>query len=330
VFDPNISRPLPFAGISYVHFDLFGRGGQLNGFFGGTYGQLALSLPAIGGTRWQAGARAFGIASSYNDRAFVDGREVYRANISQRPAHASLWLLHPVSARVSARVGYAMDYTAFGPADSTAPTFTVPATQLAHGLNLAAQGQWAGLDVSAWWTGSVRAGWRAWGEAVDTSRSLGLEAYDPRHRTYQRYGLTAGRSWIASRRLVGRLEGAWMDGRDLDRFSRYTFGTFDNRLRGYPAALIRYDRGAVVRATTAWAAGRVLRGWTDSPTPHSSAIPGSAPGRNDIRASVGLAIELPGPFGTLVGVEWGYGFEGINTDGSRGTQVVRLSGYKMF
>ena len=35
-----------------------------------------------------------------------------------------------------------------------------------------------------------------------------------------------------------------MSGHDLDRFSRYSFGTFDNRLRGYPSALIRYDRGA--------------------------------------------------------------------------------------
>jgi len=29
-------------------------------------------------------------------------------------------------------------------------------------------------------------------------------------------------------------------------------------------------------------------------------------------------------------VEWGYGLQGINTNGSRGTQVVRLSGYKVF
>ena len=35
-----------------------------------------------------------------------------------------------------------------------------------------------------------------------------------------------------------------MGGRDLDRFSRFAFGTFDNRLHGYPSALVRYDRGA--------------------------------------------------------------------------------------
>ena len=65
--------PLPFAGLSYVDFNLFGTGTQFSGFFGGSYGQLAFSAPSLGGTRWQLAGRAFAIASSYNDRAFVEG-----------------------------------------------------------------------------------------------------------------------------------------------------------------------------------------------------------------------------------------------------------------
>jgi hypothetical protein len=328
IFDPNIDRPLPFAGVSYVHFDLFGRGGQLNGFFGGTYGQLALSLPSLGGTRWQAGARAFGIASAYNDRAFVAGREMYEANISQRPAHASAWLLRPVGDRLALRVGYALDYTHFGRSGTTAPTFRIPAAQVSHGATLALHGQRAGLDGSAWWTGALRTGWRAWGEPPEAARAAGLETYDPRHRRYQRYGATLGRSWIASPRLVGRVEGAWMDGVDLDRFSRYAFGTFDNRLRGYPAALVRYDRGGVVRSVAAWSAGRLIRldGFADTAYVRDPGF-GS---RSRRYTGIGAAIEAPGPFGTLLGVEWGYGFQGVNTDSTRGTQVLRVSGYKMF
>jgi hypothetical protein len=29
-------------------------------------------------------------------------------------------------------------------------------------------------------------------------------------------------------------------------------------------------------------------------------------------------------------VEWGYGLRGVNSDGSLGTHVVRLTGYKVF
>ena len=49
IIDPNISRPLPFAGISYVDFNLFGTGTQFNLFFGGGYAQLAFSVPSVKG-----------------------------------------------------------------------------------------------------------------------------------------------------------------------------------------------------------------------------------------------------------------------------------------
>ena len=320
IVDPNISRPLPFAGLSYVDFNLFGTGTQMDGFFGGTYGQLALAVPSLGGTRWQLNARAFGIASSYNDRAFVDGREDYRANIAQRPAHASLWLLRPMTPRVSARGGYELDYTAYGRVDSTSPAFVVPAAQAAHAVRLALEAQWHGWSASTWWSGARRSGWRAWGE--------GRGEYARGHRDYQRFGASVSRSFVTSPRLVGRVEAAWMGGHDQDRFSRYSFGSFDNRLRGYPSALIRYDHGAVLRGAAAWAAGRRLRldGFVDTAyvrDPGFGARPRSYTG-------VGAAAEVPAPFGTLVAVEWGYGFQGVNGDGRRGTQVVRVSGYKMF
>jgi hypothetical protein len=320
ILDPNINRPLPFAGLSYIDFDLLGTGTQMNGFFGGTYGQLAIAVPSLGGTRWQLGGRAFGIASSYNDRAFVDGREIYAANVSQRPAHASTWLLRPLSARLGVRVGYEFDYTAYGRVDSTSPSFEVPAAQAAHSLRLGLEGQWSGWAASVWWAGARRSGWRRWGEA-------GGE-YRPGHGDFQRFGGTISRSFVASPRVVGRVEAAFMDGHDLDRFSRYSFGSFENRLRGYPSALVRYDAGGVLRTAIAWSATRFLRfdGFADAARVRDPGFGGgfrSYPG-------IGAAAEIPAPFGTLVAVEWGYGFQGLDTEGRRGTQVVRISGYKMF
>ena len=328
IIDPNISTPLPFAGLSYIDFNLFGTGTQVNGFFGGTYGQLAVSVPSLGGTRWQLAGQAFGIASWYNDRAFVQGREHYEWNISQRPAHAAAWVLRPLSARLTMRAGYELDYTGFDESDSTVSTFAVPAAQVAHGLRLALEGQWNGWTPSIWWVGARRSGWRPWGEGDAHPDLVGVGEYGTSS------GTTSGlaRRWPArscSRRgSSARVEAAYMTGRDLDRFSRYTFGSFDNRLRGYPSALIRYDRGAVVRGSAAWSAGRLLRldGFLDSAYVHD---PGFGPhGRS--YSGVGAAAEVPAPFGTLVAVEWGYGFQGLNSDGRRGTQVLRVTGYKIF
>jgi hypothetical protein len=52
------------AAAGCVPVNLFGTGTQVNWFFGGTYGQVALSGPSHGGTRWQLAGRAFGFASS--------------------------------------------------------------------------------------------------------------------------------------------------------------------------------------------------------------------------------------------------------------------------
>ena len=125
-----------------------------------------------------------------------------------------------------------------------------------------------------------------------------------------------------------RIELAWMGGRDLDRFSRYSFGSFDNRLHGYPSALIRYDRGAVLRTALAWSAAKAVRldAFADTAQVHD---PGFGNGYHNF-TGIGAAIEAPAPFGTLLSAEWGYGVQGLDPEGRRGTHVFRIAGYKVF
>lgn len=319
IIDPNIRRPLPFAGISYVDFDLWGTGTQFTGFFGGAYAQMAFSVPSILKSRWQLAGRAFGIASSYNDRSFRNGREIYTEAIRQRPAHASIWVLRPLTSRISVRAGYDLDYTRLRAAPETGATFVVPPNQVVHAARVTLEGQRAGWTGSVWWNPARRVGWRPWGGGTD---------YHPGHETFQRFGVGVVKSTVLSPRLVTRVEAQWMDGRDLDRFSRYSFGTFDNRLRGYPSALVRYDRGGVARGAVAWSAAKVLRldGFIDAAAVRD---PGYGRGLRNY-TGIGGAAEVPAPFGLLTAVEWGYGFRGVNTDGSRGTHVVRVSLFKVF
>src|SRR5262245_52205771 len=320
IVDPNITRPLPFAGLSYVDFDLFGTGAQFSGFFGGSYGQLAFSAPSIAGTRWQLAGRAFGIATAYNDRAFELGKEQYDLDITQRPAQAAVWLLRPLSPRASLRIEYDWDYTAFARGELTAPAFTVPRNQNAHAVKLGLDAQRGGWQGSVWGSYAHRIGWRAWGLP-------GTQAADSRS-DFQRYGASVLRSQALSTRVTVRLEAAAMGGSDLDRFSRYSFGTFDNRLHGYPAALIRYDRGAVLRTAVAVAAARAVRVdvFADTAAVHD---PGFGRGVRQY-TGFGTALEVPAPFKTLLALEWGYGLQGINADGRPGTHVLRLTGYKVF
>src|SRR5258705_10444496 len=241
--DPNISRPLAFAGLSYINLDLFGRGAQLNVFFGGVFGQLSWSLPSIAGTRWQAHGSAFGIAAQHSDRVFRNGREQYAESLRQQHGYVSAGILRPLSPRVRATGDYTVDVTALERTVHTPALLDVPRPVVNHGAVLALDADRGPWSARAWWNPAVRYRWRRWGLPG---------AFDPATRDYQRYGVRVRRTLALRASVSSRLEVAWMGGRDLDRFSRYGFDAFDNPLHGYPTASVRYDRGTVVRTATAW------------------------------------------------------------------------------
>ena len=225
---------------------------------------------------WQLTGRVFGMGVAYNDRKFDDGVEQYDQNIEQRPFHTDVDLIAPLSPRVQLRLGYDFDYVRFRPDSDTATDFVIPVSTPVHGGRVAlawSKGPSSGL---AWWNPARRQTWRAWG--------LDAAEYDPDDADFQRYGVTASRSWVLGRGAIARLEGNWMDGHDLDRFSRYSVDSFEHVLHGYPSASLRFDHGVIARSVATWSPAARLRldGFFDWAWVHD---PGSAPAFGPIRAS---------------------------------------------
>jgi len=318
VVDPNISRPLAFAGISYVNLDVLGRGAQVNIFFGGVFGQASWTIPSIAGTKWQAHGSAFGIAARYTDRVFRNGREQYAENLLQRPAYVSGGVLRSLTPRMRATFDYTLDATALERTVNTPALFDVPPPVVNHGAVVAIDADRGAWRLRGWWNPVVRYRWRPWGLPG---------AFDPATRKYQRYGARLTRTLALRSAVTSRLEMSWMDGHDLDRFSRYGFDSFDNPLHGYPTSSIRYDRGAIVRTATAWARHGVrVDGFGDAALVHD---PGWAwPAR--LYPGVGGGIESGGPFRTLLSVEWAYGFRAPREGGGHGTHTARITVYRGF
>jgi hypothetical protein len=316
--DPGISRPLPFAGLSYADLDFLGKGAQVDGFFGGLFGRIAWAVPSVAGSRWRAEGSAFAVLAAYNDRAFRAGVEHYDENLRQRPARLSIGVARPVAGAVRLRAGYELDYTRLAASHTTAPEFVVPVSPVVHALRLGLETRQNGWTLGAWWSAARRQQWRAWGLG-------GSETGSP---SFQRFGASAARSFVLSPRAVARLDAAWMGGRGLDRFSRYAFDGFENTLRGYPTATVRYDRGAVSHGVLSWDAARGVRidAFLDGARVRD---PGVGPrSRNYLGA--GAALEVPLPEGILAAVEWGYGFQARRTSGETGAHVVKVTAYKIF
>ncbi len=316
LFDPNIDDPLPFAGLSLVDLDFLGTGAQVNILAAGPFLQAAWSVPSLRGTAWQLQGTAFGSLVAYNDRAFVDGVELYEQNVSQRPARVTLGVLRP--GRVRLRAAYELGLTRYSRSPTTAREFVAPASPAVHGMRVALEadrGPWTG---AVWGVASIRQHWRGWGPDGLTSTP----------RAFQRFGVEASRSFVLSPRAVVRLEGVYAGGRSLDRFSRFNFDAVDNRLRGYPSAALRYDRGGALRTVATL---------TPAPQVRASAFADLARVRDPgyglasrTFPGLGAALDLPLPFRSVVSLDWGFGLEARNRDGSRGAHVFRITAYKLF
>ena len=286
--------------------------------------------PRSAARAWQLAGRAFGIASSYNDRAFRDGREIYDENLRQRPAHASAWLLRPLSPRLTLRAGYEFDYTRLTAADSTAASFVVPADHV-----------------------RPRRAVRAGGAAGGMVRESLVEPRGPRRLA--RLGTNGGTNGRcrgrrsvppvpadlpALRRDRGPVRRPHDARDDADRRARSWGGgtsTASAGTRSAPSTIVSAGIrprscattvAASSRGAVAWASGRFARldGFLDV-----ARVRDRGYGRRyRTYTGVGAALEAPAPFGLLTAVEWGYGFRGLNADGSQGTHVIRLSAYKIF
>lgn len=316
--DPGITRPLPFAGLSYVDLNLFGTGTQMSAFFGGSYGQLSWSVPTVSGPSWELHGRAFGIAARYNDRAFHRGVERYDENLRQRPASVSAGVTRRVSPRVRLRADYELNVTAFSRAETTASAFVIPPTAVVHGISASLEAERGGWSGRAWWNPARRQRWRSWGADGDFTR----EATE-----FQRYGTEITRTTTLTRTFLSRVQVAWMAGADLDRFSRYGFDSFENLLHGYSAASIRYDRGTVARSTMSWTA----KGWRVDAFGDLAIVHDPAFGQGMRRyPGVGAAFQAPGPFETLWSVECGYGLKAPPTSTGSGARTLRITAYRTF
>ncbi len=318
LFDPGIDRPLPFAGLSYLDFDVLGTGAQLSALLAGPFAQAALSVPSVGGPDLQIQAWAFASLARYNDRSFRGGLERYDENLRQQPWRASLAALRRLGPRTRLRAAYDVEDLRLDQSDTTGSDFVVPARPVAHALRLGLEWERGAWSATAWTSAAWRPRWREWGRPGD---------YAPEAQTYQRAGLTLSRSLTIAAATILRLEASGLAGRNLDRFSRFGFDAFDRRLSGYPSAGIRFDRGAVLRSAASWSArpGLRLDAFVDAAIVHDP-MEGRG-GRGHLGTGAALEAALPGR--VLLSVDWGFGWQARDRDGGRGTHVVRITAYRV-
>ncbi len=238
-YDDSLDYPLPLAGIQYFNFDLWGKGKQLSVFFAGALLTANYTDPSLGGSRFDLGADLFAVAFPFGDVSYRNGKEVSAEKIKHLPAQFQINLGHPLGPYLKANLGLFTKWDDYQRDKDTGPDFVTPVDTFTDGAELKLIGNISGFSAIASGSYFRRRRWEFWGDPATSE-------FDPHQKQYWKYSLSLAKDRYFSgfRKLHVGL--SYQSGSNLDRFSKYEFGTFSgNPVRGYKSGSLRTESAFV-------------------------------------------------------------------------------------
>jgi hypothetical protein len=242
--DPSYAFPLPILGINYLNFAFGGPDSQLAVLFGGVLAAGNIQRSKLWGSALDASVDFFGIAVPSSDRLYAPGGELNGERVMTWPMSTGLnvgWQYTPFQKLTGQ---YQFRFDAYAHDRTTADDFTLPTSTVTNGGGFTWEYRRGGFTLVASDTEFRRARWKAWGPGVDPAATATSS------RSYAKYQATLSRDWYFKTFQKVHLNGAYFGGRDLDRFSKYQFGMFDDtRIHGVPASGVRYAQLGMMRGS---------------------------------------------------------------------------------
>ena len=319
-YDQSFDFPLPLAGINYFSLDWRGTGAQVNLFFAGALLTADIATPSLFGSKWTASADVFGIAIAGEDEVFRGDDEVVEETVESRPLSLDLGLGRPLGSYGKIDLRYELDRTDFSRADDTADDFAVPSDHVTQTVAAIGRYNRGGYRFELGGSFSRRSEWEPWGFA-------GNPDFSPEKEEFTKWRLALGKTWFLPKFRKFSAEVEYVDGEDLDRFSKYQFGFFsDIRIHGYQSDKVRAERAVAAHLSYGVNFGDAFR----------LELVGDAALANDelsgledeLLAGIGLVGTLIGPWNTIVNLDVGVAVDGPDDGVSAFVAFLKLFGGK--
>ncbi len=299
-WDESQDFPIPLGGVNYFSFDFKGTGKQVNIFFAGALLIGNIADPDVFGSKWDAGANVFALALGGSDSLFRDGEEIEEEEVDTLPANVSFFLGRPLGSFGKLDLSYSLRLANFSRADDTADEFVLPEDHLVNVFQIETKYNRGGYRFSARGRHNVRSKWRPWG----LPGSPELEDFDEETKEYDLWGATLAKTWWLPRFKKFSIELEYQDGQNLDRFSKYGFGIFnDIRVHGYQSDNIRASRAWGGHLSYGFEVGELLRlqliGDGILATDEESGLD------DELLGGIGLEGTFIGPWQTIINVDLG-------------------------
>jgi hypothetical protein len=288
--------------MNWFWFDWRETGTQANIFFAGPLATVAINDPSFLGSKWDFGIDAFAFAIRGADTLFRDGREATLEEVKTSNPNFDIKLGHPLGNFAKFEAQYQLGYQSFRRGDDTDEDFVLPSNHLNHEFRLTGKYNRKGYRFRARGSHHRRGDWDFWGLPGNTE----FEADDD---TYTTWNVALGKTWHLPKFLKFGIELEYLDGSNLDRFSKFDFGTFSSvRVRGYETGKIRAEEALAAHLNYGWNVGGTFR--LEALADVALATDEISRFDQELLAGVGFAGTLVGPWSTLINVDLGVAVEG--------------------
>lgn len=301
-FDESLDYPVPLAGIDYFSLNFKDTGAQVNVFFAGALLNANIADPSLFGSRWDIGVDLFGIAVEGDNEVFENGRELIGEEVEVLPARFALDLGHTIGNFGKIDFSYGLAYQDFSRSENTSEDFTLPSDHFTHSFSLTGRYNRAGYRLRLGGTHSSRSEWEPWGLP-------GSPDFSPDNESFNQWAAGFAKNWHLPRFQRIGLEIEYVDGNDLDRFSKYEFGFFsDIRVHGYQSDKVRAERAWATHMSYGFEMGEIFR---LSLIGDAAFATDEAAGLSDeLLAGVGIEGNFVGPWRTIVSLDLGLAVAG--------------------
>lgn len=237
-YDQSRDYPIPLVGINYFDYDWRKTKTQINLFAAGAVNTLTVSkvdlLPKTDG--------AFNgvlFTVPFDDKNYVGGVEDESQRVKILREYGDFGLGWRFSELSKLKLDLEFEYFRYYKTYKTSYLFTLPKDHFDLDAALTYSFAWKGLSLSASYEGHTRTSWAPWG-MPDTHSDANQK------KNYALWSAAISKSFYLPYFQKISTGVSWLDGNDLDRFSRYEFTYLGKQsLAGFAGSGVRFDRGAI-------------------------------------------------------------------------------------
>ena len=312
-YDEAQDTPLPLGGVNWLSFDWRGTGTQADLFIAGPLILADVANPSLFGSRWDAGVDVFALAFAGEDVLYRDGVESPAESVERLRPNIDFSLGRPLGSFVKLDLRYELSWNKFQRADDTAEDFVLPSDHLSHSAGAIVRYIRSGYRLVAGGSWNLRGDWQPWG--------LGGGSVTP--DSYTLWNVGVAKTWHLPKFQKFGVALEYVDGSDLDRFSKYEFGFFsDVNVHGYQSDKVRAERAAAAHVSYGFELGEIFRidlvgdaAWATDP---ASGL------ERELLAGAGIVGTFIGPWGTVVNMDVGHALAGPDGGWSAFIAVLKL------